>query len=367
MGHILKPTIDMELQKLTVVILSKDRNKELSQTINYWSKTTSTIVVIHDAKTPLDSKNFSPNIFYVNSNAHIIDRLEIALTYIFTPYTVICNDDEIFLINPLVKFIGYLDREKDIEAVGGQVLAYNWAGSQLLANRIYPFLEDFTNIDLIPMNRIKKTFDIKNVMDLTLVYRSGQFRDIVNCTKNFSKFTTPVMYETMFALFSSYYCRTTRMKDIYWMRNWFTPFQNFDVWDRGLTWGEWCNHQRFNVERTEWRKLMIQLLRDMGDFPDSQIEPLVEYLLKWEAIGTNKNKRGSRKLFRWGRLKSTIKLVIPSFLVRKIKKSIPFMRKNIMPDFNSLINIHNNFSQIAREDLEKFRDFVYHQKMLMKK
>ena len=48
----LKPILNKELEKLTVVILSKDRNEELSQIINYWSKTPSTIVIIHDTNSP---------------------------------------------------------------------------------------------------------------------------------------------------------------------------------------------------------------------------------------------------------------------------------------------------------------------------
>ena len=361
----LKPIFDKELEKLTVVILSKNRNEELSQIIDYWSKTPSTIVIIHDTQVPLNSDNFSSNIFYINSKSHILDRLELALSYILTPYAVICNDDEIFLINPLIKFINFLETEKDIEAVGGQVLAYNWSDNQLLACKIYPFLENFSNIDRIPFNRIRNTFDIKNLMDLTLVYRSEQFRNIVSCTKNFSKFTTPVMYETMFAFFSSYYCRTIRMKDTYWMRNWFTPFQNFDTWNRKLTWSEWCSDRRYEIERNEWRKEFILLLTNKTDFSDSQREFLVQYLLQWQGIGTNKS--DSKKSNIWFSFKSLIKLVIPNSLIRKVKKLMPFMRRNMMQDFDSLIHAQNNYGQISSIDLENFKDFVNQQKILLKK
>jgi glycosyltransferase domain-containing protein len=361
----IKPINNKELEKLSIVILSKDRSEELNQIINYWSKTPSTIIIIHDTQVPLNSHNFSSNVFYVNSKAHILDRLEQALNYIFTPYAVICNDDEIFLIDPLLKFIDYLEHEKDIEAVGGQVLAYNWAGNQLLANKIYPFLDGYSNTDRIPINRIKNTFGIKNVMDLTLVYRSEQFRNIVNCTKNFSKFTTPVMYETMFAFFSSYYCRSIRLKDIYWMRNWFTPFQHFDTWDRKLTWSEWCDDQSFEAERTNWRNQFILLLKNKTDFSDSQSESLAEWLLQWKAIGENKN--DSKESTIWVILKNFAKLMIPKFFLWRVKKFLPIMRKNMMPDFASLINMNNNYNHISSKDLENFKIFVHEQKILLKK
>ena len=361
----LNPLINKELEKLTVVILSKDRNEELIQIINYWSKTPSNIVVIHDTQSPLKSHDFSPKVFYVTSNAHILERLEHALNFIFTPYTIICNDDEIFLINPLIKFINYLEREKNIEAVGGQVLAYNWAGNQLLATRIYPFLDDFTNVDPIPVNRVKHTFNVKNVMDLTLVYRSEQFRKIVNCTKNFSKFTTPFMYETMFAFFSSYYCRSIRLKDIYWMRNWYTPFQHFDTWNRKLTWGEWCKDQVFEIERINWKKMFISLLPNETNFSESQSGLLAEYLLEWKAIGVND--KNSKKVAIWISLKNFTKLIIPNYFLRKAKRFIPYMSKNMMPDFESLIHKDNNYCQIISEDLELFLNFVNEQKSLLQK
>jgi len=360
-----KPKVYKELEKLTVVILSKNRNKELNQVINYWSKTPCTIVVIHDAQVPLNSRGFSSNIFYVNSKNHILNRLELALSYILTPYTVICNDDEILLIDPLVKFIGYLEQEKDIEAVGGQVLAYNWAGNQLLASKIYPFLNNYSNTDRIPINRINNTFDIQNVMDLTLVYRSEQFINIVDCVKIFSKFSTPVMYETMFAFFSSYYCRSVRMKDIYWMRNWFTPFQNFGSWDRKLTWSEWCADQSFEIERNNWRKQFISVLKNKTDLLDSQSESLAEFLLQWRANGLDKKK--SKKSIIWVRFKNFSKLLIPNYFLWKIKRYMPVLRKNLMLDFDSLINTDNDYNQISRTDLEKFMDFANEQKTLLKK
>ena len=252
-----------QLKKLTIVILSKDREKELSQVINYWSRTPCFIVIVHDTKNPLHSSTLGSNITYINSQDHILGRLALASNYISTPYAAICNDDEIFLIDPLIKFISYLELEKNIEAVGGQVFAYDWVGNRLLGNNIYSFLKNYSNTDEIAVNRIRTTLEIQNVMDLTLIYRSDQFKNIVDCCKNFSKFTTPFMYETMFALFSSYYCRSIRLKDIYWMRNWYTPFQHFDTWNRKLTWGEWCKDQVFEIERNKLRLLneLITLLK----------------------------------------------------------------------------------------------------------
>jgi hypothetical protein len=38
-----------------------------------------------------------------------------------------------------------------------------------------------------------------------------------------------------------------------------------------------------------------------------------------------------------------------------------------MPDFDSLINLQNNYDQISYIDLENFKDFANQQKILLKK
>ena len=173
------------------------------------------------------------------------------------------------------------------------------------------------------------------------------------------------MYEMMFAFFSSYYCRSIRMDDFYWMRNWFTPFQHFDNWDRKLIWSEWCSYQSYKIERTEWKKEFISLLKTKTDFSDSQSESLFEYLLQWKAIGANKS--DSKKSIIWVNFKNLVKLMIPDSITWKVKKFVHFMRKKVMPDFDSLINIQNNYDQISCIDLENFKDFANQQKILLKK
>ena len=151
------------LKKLTVVIISKDRINELENVISYWLKTSCKLVVIHDSKEPLNSSYTNKNFVYIRSEEPYLIRLAIAENFITTPYSVICNDDEIFLVDPLEKFINFLDLDKNIEAVGGQVIAYSWAGDKLLASNVYPHLQNYLNNNMSSISRIKKTFETKNM------------------------------------------------------------------------------------------------------------------------------------------------------------------------------------------------------------
>jgi len=360
-----KATSIKNLEKLTLIILSKNRERELSQVIDYWATTPVRLVIIHDTNNSLNYKNKGSKLVYIKSKDSIIERLYASLDYISTPYAMIANDDEIFLVEPLLKFICYLENKHELEAIGGQVVAYNWAGHKLLGIKIYPFLHNFLNNHKSSINRIKKTFRTKNVMDLTLMYRSHEFKNIVKCCKYFTEYSTPVMYETMFAFFSSLFCRSVRLNYVYWMRNWFTPFHENKDWDRNLTWKNWCTVEKFQNEVLNWEKSMAAVLRKKTDFTDFEIGNLISLLLNWEAIGerTQHSKFLSLRI----RFKNTLKLVIPPYLVWKLKSMIPALNRKIMSDFDVLGSTLISDDQLSLFDLEKFKNFAQKQKTLLKK
>jgi glycosyltransferase domain-containing protein len=348
------------LEKLTVVIISKDRKNELENVVNYWLKTSCKLVVIHDSKEPLNSSHTDKNFVYIPSEEPYLNRLAIAENFITTPYSVICNDDEIFLVDPLLKFIYFLDSDKNIEAVGGQVVAYSWAGNKLLASNIYPYLQNYLNKNKSSISRIRNTFETKNVMDITLIYRSNEFKQIINCCKNFSGFTVPVMGEMMFAFFSSYYCRSARLIDIYWMRNWFTPFHNYENWNRGLTWSDWCNDPKFQGEVRKWIIDFELLLSNITSISDTESKEIIEYLLDWKSNGRAKVSLKKRTVR--DRITNALKKLIPGSFIWRLKRLFPFTRKHVMPDFRTILKQQNSAYSISTDDIERFILFATQQK-----
>ena len=352
------------LEKLTVVIISKDRIKELEIVIDYWLNTPCKLVVIHDSKEHLDSSHFNKNFLYIRSHEHYLIRLSLAENFITTPYSVICNDDEIFLIDPLLKFINYLDSDKTIEAIGGQVMAYSWGGNKLLAEFVYPYLNSHSNDDKSPSNRIRNTFETKNVMDITLIYRSEKFKKIIACCKNFSEFTVPVMGEMMFALFSSYFCRSKRFEDIYWMRNWFTPFHNSEKWDRRLTWNDWCHDSRFKQEVEKWNFKLELVLSNKTSLSNMQRKEVIKFLLDWRPKGSDK--LAKKKSIVCEPIRNVLKLVLPGSLIWTLKKLFPLTRNHVMSDFKTVMKQQNSAYKISLNDVDRFKLFVKRQKLVKK-
>lgn len=350
------------LDKISIVILCKDRHKELKQVIDFWSRYQCSTIVLHDTDNPLTFSHYNSNITYINSQEPIVLRLKESTKYISTPYTIIGNDDEIYLIKSVIQLIDFLDYNPNFEAVGGQVIAYNWSGKTLLGCRIYPFLFNYSNNNDDPFNRIYKTLNYKNGMDLTLVYRSDEFKKIVNCVSYFSNYSTPLMYEMMFAFYSSFYCRSIRLNPVYWMRNWYTPFHNNSSWDRNLTWQKWMENPKYVEEVKDWTDKFRNLTTSVTNLNDKQIETLIDNLLNWKDMGNAT--KFSFMFLNLTPLKKFIKSLIPSYLIRRLKMSIPFTRKKIMPTFESIIEPSENLSKIHDDDLVIFRKFVEDQKSL---
>ena len=350
------------LEKLTIIILSKDREKELSQVIDFWSKTSCSVVIVHDSPNPLNLNTSNQKITYLNSSLPILLRLALASKQITTPYTIICNDDEILLIDSLKKFINIMQHNAQIDAIGGQAISYNWAGKHLLGNRIYPHLLNFSNMNEIPINRIRATFKINNMMDVYLLFKSDQFKKIVKCCEQFYEFKIPVMYETMWAVFSSYFCCIRRMNDIYWMRNWFTPFHHSESYDRDLSWEKWCRDPKSKSEVSEWIIKFKMVLSNETNLSEMQITSLVELLLQY-----NKKEACvelSQKPIIQTRLKTFLKKIIPKFLIRNIQTKLPFTRSKLMPNFDSVIYSQDIHAQISDQDIKLFKSFAMHQKKL---
>ena len=353
------------LANLTIVILSKDRQQELKLTLDYWSQFPVSIVVAHDSQKPLEIKAAWKNVTYLSSSLDVVERLALADNYVSTQYVMLGNDDEIFLPTALFKLLEVLEEKPEIESAAGQVIAYSWAGKKLLGLSIYEHLRRYSNLDGTPYKRASVTLDSKNLMDLTSIYRREVFRLIVRNVKNFSGYSTPYMYEMMFALFSSLFCRAVRLPNIYWARNWHTPYQQLSsTWDRRLTWDSWCTSPHMAHERLRWKLLVSRQLKVINGLSESEVVVIISKLMRFTPLTGVKSASSSPTLLKY--LIRTIRRVdFFDFLSWKTQTLIPHRKQKIMLDFNSLVLSENSNVAIAVDDLMKLLTFVSQQRILV--
>ncbi len=352
------------LAKLSIIILSKDRNAELSQTISYWAATPISVIVVHDSKSPIEISTSWKNVNYLKSSDDILMRLALAYEHVNTPYVMIGNDDEIFLPVAISHILTLLESDPAFESAAGQTVAYSWAGNRLLGASIYNHLLNYRNVDISPFRRTVKTLDSRNLMDLTAIYRRSEFGAIVTNCRDFSGFSTPYMYEMMFAVFSSCFCRTTRVSNIYWVRNWHTPFQDDSFgWDRRTTWGSWWESKELKDEHARWESLFRAKLVSLNRLNAEELEEIVLQLKTFNP--TVRVTRPSRVFAISKVLLNTIrKTEFGKFASWKIQSLIPWRKRHVMLDFNSLILSEEFNLEIDISDLMKVYSYVTMQKKL---
>jgi hypothetical protein len=346
------------LSKLDVFILSRNRKNSLQQVINFWSQTPCKIHVFHETDHALSIPTHIDNIKYWPSKENLFARMAKIQHHITSPYSVLANDDEIYLPEALSKIIQELDNNAEIGSIGGQVVSYTWVGKILLGLPLYKGLIGYSNLANSSVSRISKTFYNKNFMDLLSVHRSHIFLRIINNCSKFSNFSTPYMFEVMFSFFSSLNSKSTRINQLYWARNWHQKYQNdnFD-WNRSLTWSEWYTNQKYLSERKIWCNTLSDLLLSEYHeiFQADNINFVINNIFNLLVVQNS----------------ATSKYRIPkiSFLNNEkkwiIQNKIPYLKNRIIPRFEkSLAEMFKMSVDCNQKDLDTLFHFINEQKGL---
>jgi len=350
------------LSQVTIIILSKDRASDLEVVIDFWEQFSCPVIVLHETVSPLLRAKEVGNITYISCQESLFKRLELIKSLVKTPYSMLANDDEIYLPNGLRNIIKCLDDNPKIDSAGGQVCAYTWAGKKLLGHYIYKYLLNHSTLDLDCYLRIKSNFQIPNFMDLLSVYRTPKFLKIISHCSKFDGFTTPYMFEVMFTFFSSIYCQSIRVSDLYWVRNWHNNFHSStDFWNRNVKWSNWYTENTYSLERKNWRdKLALELEQNLN------VENSSKYFSDFSSILTLFNflvvdlKENEGKIFKFRTtLKCLIRILLPSKYLRwNMQNYLPWRRSHVMKSFDkNLLEMVKLGVGVDLQDLQIFYEF----------
>lgn len=350
------------LRQITIIILSKDRASDLELVIQFWEQFSCPVIVLHDVINPLSRARKVENITYIPCQESLYKRLELIKSLVQTPYCMLANDDEIYLPNGLRNIIKYLDNNLAIDSAGGQVCAYTWVGKKLLGQYIYKHLLHHSILDLDLYSRVKLNFQIPNFMDLLAVYRTPKFLKIISHCSKFDGFTTPYMFEVMFTFFSSIYCQSIRVSNLYWVRNWHNNFHSSkDVWNRKVRWSNWYTEDTYSLERKNWiDKLALELEQNLN------IENSYEHSTDFNSILTlfdflvaDLNKYEVKFFWLKAALKYLIRLLLPSKYLRwNIQNNLPWRRSHVMKSFDkNLLEMVALGVVVDLQDVQIFYEF----------
>ena len=303
----------MPLSDITVVILSKDRKSELLGSLRYWDEIGVSFLVLHDTDDPLKyvSKNIKSKYFVLKANYGV--RCGAAYQKLVTKYGILCADDEIFLPSALSRMCEMLDKNQDIQSVGGQAIALGKYGPIITATQVYSNMVHYENKFESPELRLKFHFNPLSDYKIGGMYRLMRIETLKNILKVFSEIatiSTPYIYEITGEILVTAIGKSLYIKEVFWIRNWVNESIVGKQWNRKLYFYQWFESKEFDFERQAWTSSLTKCFRELNH--DINLQFLLPLIVsKRKSIEMHEE---SKKRMRFGFINTYFKYWIKKIL-----------------------------------------------------
>lgn len=211
----------MNLNKITVVIPSYERQKYLLQKIKYWSNFEVDVHIVDGSDKPLDHLKFN-NLKRVKYH-HIkilseVDRLKKILPLINTKYSILSSDDDFLLPNGLNDCLDELERNKDLVSCYGQTLSFYRQKDNVKFFKTDKALYNFENNGHTPLARLQNQMKNYTPSIIYSLMRTEYFKNVFNID-NFSRFKYYSSLEIRATLLINYYGKSKVINSLLVLRN----------------------------------------------------------------------------------------------------------------------------------------------------
>lgn len=265
--------MDDHLKDLTIIILSRGRERILSKTLDFWNSNDIRTVVIHNSEIGIGQKTEVEGSVYLTSTSNYAVRAGIAATYIATNFAIICNDDELYIPSALEKMILKLNENVEFTSVGGQSLAVSKYGAIITGTLCYKDMWQYENLHETPIDRLSHHLDFSknHIGAMFRMLRVGTMIDLLNSLKFSDEISTPYIHEATSEILLTIYGKSLYLNEIYWIRNWQEPEVQHKNWDRKLYFHLWWEGIEFSEQRAKWIAILVKFslglieLKDFGE------------------------------------------------------------------------------------------------------
>jgi glycosyltransferase domain-containing protein len=267
------------LEDITVVILSRGREHELSRSIQYWNQTNLKVVILHNTKMPISQSSLASNIRYIILEQDFANRCARAIPEINTKYAVFCADDELLIPSGLSTMGNYLEQHPEISSVGGATLGVGKYGSTFTATLTYQNMVDYSNLHNSFYERLESHSFGQREYRTGAMYRLMQTEVMTLLLQTFSglsKISTPYIFEVTGEIVVNGLGKSVYLNDLYWVRNWINHQVEHKDWNRKLYFHEWWGSEKYVEERKKWIDLLSLLTTEADS--KKQIIRVVEEL-----------------------------------------------------------------------------------------
>jgi len=265
------------VEKLTVIVPSFNRQKLALNTLNNWSKLNINVHLVDGSEKPIESSrlsHLSKNIKYHHVKIiSEIDRIKNILNLINTKYCILGADDDLLLPNALSKCVNFLEKNNDFSSCFGQVLSFMHHSNQ---NKFYENKLNLKNFTLQSENKEKRLrkYALKPVPFCILsVMRTNIFKKLFDIT-NPTQISFYANLELRASILVPYFGKSMAISNLILLRN----KDNAPITNRNRSNTSLFKFLLYNNKRKE-RDLFISSLIKLLDKEEQEGEKIIKKTL----------------------------------------------------------------------------------------
>jgi hypothetical protein len=246
------------LENLQVVIFSRDRHKQLIESLRYWNQCGIQTLVLHNTQEPLGSIDIPSTTEYIVHRGPFAERCEIASRNLKFNFFIIASDDERYLPAALSQMAKQLEESPELASVGGQAIGIMTHGLRYRTTLAYKSQIHYQNSSTDFLKRFDFHYESGQNYSGAMyrVFRKDQFRSFLLLVSKFSDIGTPYIFEVTAELFWTLIGPAKYVDEVFWVRNWIVPPIQTGDWDRKQYFYEWAQDPNLKKEFESWKQVV---------------------------------------------------------------------------------------------------------------
>jgi len=334
--------VNQDLESLTIVILSRERQQVLLKTMDYWHKCGVKTLVLDNSSEPILETSIPSSSNYIYcKGVSFPERAARAANFLSSTFAILSSDDEQYLPSALKEMISEMNSDPNIASIGGLAIGVDKYGPRVTGSRAYFSMRNYENVNTNNSTRMK--FHFSNEYDrnrIAALYRLFYSKELCKILKIFGECTnisTPYIYEVTAEIVATALGGTKYLDTIYWIRNWRIPPIQKNDWNRRLLFFQWWDSSEFEQEKQYWIELLLLSIAE-----DLNRSELVNFINHFALVGRNSNSSLQTSITKILRFPNSLK-----YCLRKIFKSssLPKRIEDVISEIKAE-GIHANLSEI---------------------
>ena len=348
--------MDSILERLTIVIPSRNRQPYIRRAIEFWSKTPVHLVVLDGTATPMElnkAMETSPKIQYVHAVVPLEQRLGKSTEFIHTEYAAVISDDEFFLPSSLSNCVKFLDENRDYVVCKGLAVSFGWDGRRVHWRPINKSLKGY-KID--SENRSERMFNhLSSYAHASWwsVQRREVYMSAMKAVGSTPPFPSAPCVELQVSFIASFFGKVMVLDELMWLRS----FENRSLWwaKAGLSIMEWWRDTSYSEDHKRFVNAIIAHAKD----ENGQSPSVEEIQIAMDALvhsAEERQRKGSKK-------KRKNKMPDWYISLNKTMKTLlnhTIYRKNGYKGYSLLSHVRSTYPEKyneVKEIVEMVRDF----------